>query len=160
MMTKSNTKNEISFHEYIVKIDGSVMNRNRKKIYSQRIYYKDQCGRKHSISRAKLIYQSFSGCKIGFENVIAFHDGNEENCAFENLYVIGKAEYMYQKCGGQLGKLSQEQIEEVKTLYAEGMQQKQLAVRFNCSQPLISNIVRKDEDIVKKHNDALLYGID
>lgn len=93
---------------------------------------------------SRVVYETFSGKKLGRNDIIMYRDGNKENCSYENLYLIGRGkrqEETYEAGRRREDRLGREYLKKYK-FYNEEVSIKEIARRTGIDRERIQGRIR------------------
>ena len=122
--------NTIDYYGYLVSTDGEIYRKDKltgeyHKLSSYCFTYPGSHvsmwidGKHKKVMKAKLIYELFSGEKLDRSVVLQFKDGDRENCAFENMYVITRKEFFQEIGDYNQQKFDNATRKEIKKIYSK-----------------------------------------
>ena len=108
-------------------------------------------GKTHKVLRAKLIYELFSGSEVSGKYIIRFKDGDCSNCAFDNLYLESRKDYVKHTPNANKRKFTKQKETRIRNSYydenkvkrADAPSIRELAKINKCSITTIQKILQR-----------------
>lgn len=151
-------KESVNFYSIVVFRNGKIVNKNTGRELSRismngkrshiTMFFEKK---RYSLNISRTVYSIFSGKKIGRDDIVQYHDGDEDNKSFDNLYILSRKEHYDKLCAqnktvrGHEKMFNNEKAEEIRKEYQELFPQtsyRKLAVKHGCSTFTIQQIIK------------------
>ncbi len=149
------TREKRTYHGYTFYIDGTIVSPDGNYLEGYCFTYPyshiniNYDGKSYKKLKAKLMYELFSGEEVSREYIIRFKDGDTKNCAFTNLYLESRKEFVKKNPKINKKKFNADVEAEIRELYLDENGKKkedapslrQLANIYNCSLTTIQKVL-------------------
>ena len=139
--------NTIIYHGYTFYRDGRIISPDGYELCGYYFTYPyshiniNYDGKSYKKLKAKLMYELFSGKEVPRSYIVRFKDGDPKNCAYNNLYLESRKEFIRKHPGNNKKKLDDALCQEIKERYYDNNRKKkkdapsmrELAQMYSCS---------------------------
>lgn len=155
---KRASTNSYYYYGYLITRNGEIISPSGNLIHSYNFTYPNSHvtlrinSKSVKKNKAILIYELFSGERLQRNKyIIQFRDGNSDNAAFDNLYLVSRPEYWSliknerNTMGGR--RFTEEQEEEIREVYQSGEKSlRQLCTAYDACLATIQNVIKRGNE--------------